>query len=147
MDVELYKHLCIRAAPQPDGCWNWKAKPKPNGYGYLTYRGVKHYAHRLMWRALHGGELTAKDVVMHVCDNRRCVNPDHLRLGTHQDNSRDMVRKGRGSTQRLTLTQIAEIKLLLKIREALAPKHIAARYGVSRSAIGHIATGNTWEGA
>lgn len=80
-----------------DGCWEWQAARGRDGYGYylLDGRGTRVVkAHRMAW-TLACGEIPADLLVLHRCDNRRCVNPDHLYLGTHADNTADMIARGR----------------------------------------------------
>jgi len=80
--------------PEPmSGCWLWTGRYITTGYGALK-GGVTQLAHRAMWRA-HHGEIPRGLFVLHRCDVRCCVNPAHLFLGTAQDNTKDMVRKGR----------------------------------------------------
>jgi hypothetical protein len=74
------------------GCWIWTAANK-DGYGRYSNSG---YAHRISWE-MHFGKIPAGMFVCHKCDNPPCVNPDHLFLGTNQDNVNDMRAKGRGS--------------------------------------------------
>jgi hypothetical protein len=90
------------------GCWNWTGPPTDNGYGMISGaiggkryvpKGGRMLAHRVSW-IIHNGEIPPGDgahgtVVMHTCDNRLCVNPKHLRLGTQADNVYDMIDKGR----------------------------------------------------
>lgn len=141
-----------------DHCWRWAgATNKTTGYG-VTWDGDKTIgAHRAAYVLWHGRQIPDNLFVCHHCDNRICVNPAHLFLGTVTDNNRDMVTKGRyvhGHTKnnrkgeehgcaKLTDADIYEIRVL--IGEGKSVGDVAEIYSVAWSTIGNIKTGKTWK--
>ncbi|MEU8199394.1 HNH endonuclease [Microbispora amethystogenes] len=134
----------------PDDCWPWTGATNQHGYGVMRPEGRRSgptvKAHRV--------SLTLAGIdpdgwcVLHSCDNRKCVNPAHLRLGTKADNTRDMLTKQRGLVgqrnghAKLTDTQAAEIR-----RRRLAGERrdvLAAEFHVSGATITRIANGEGW---
>lgn len=91
-------------------CWIWIMGKTKAGYGRLLYNGVSTYSHRLSW-IIFNGCLDPVKKVCHHCDNPACVNPDHLFVGSQQDNIKDMHSKGRqkGNPRKLTNTQVNAI--------------------------------------
>lgn len=77
-----------------DECWEWIASKDTGGYGHLKCNGVMKRAHRCSWELVNGN-IPYGLFVLHKCDNRACVNPKHLKLGTHKHNMDDMVEKDR----------------------------------------------------
>jgi hypothetical protein len=82
-----------------DGCWEWNAAIGTTGYGMTTRACKKIKAHRAAWELVHG-PIPGALCVLHRCDNRKCVRPDHLFLGTLSDNVADMMAKGRNGDTR-----------------------------------------------
>jgi hypothetical protein len=82
-----------------DNCWEWTGGTFDGRYGQFRVGKRKVKAHRYAW-AMAGRELPPEKILCHKCDNERCVNPDHLFVGTYKDNSEDREAKGRGSGNR-----------------------------------------------
>lgn len=94
----LAERLWSRVTKGSD-CWEWTARVNDNGYGYVSFDYQKHYAHRVSWELTYG-QIPHGLCVLHRCDNRRCVRPEHLFLGTRADNQEDMRVKGRARRTR-----------------------------------------------
>lgn len=124
-----------------NNCWNWMGALRRGGYGIIGIDGKTIAAHRLSWE-LHFGRIKGGLFVLHHCDNRRCVNPQHLFLGTQKDNLQDAARKGRvwrargknnGGTV-WTNKQLLEIYRRY-IVGGISQAQLAREYGVKPSAI------------
>jgi hypothetical protein len=126
-------------------CWLWAAARNRDGYGSLG--GV--LAHRVSWEVARG-PVPDGALVLHRCDNRPCVNPDHLFLGTQADNMKDCVAKGRQARTRgetsprakLTNEAVRHIRHLVQCGESMA--RIARAYGVDPSAVSRAVSGKRW---
>lgn len=129
------------------GCWEWVAAMGVNGYGHYWFSGRPRPAHQAAY-LLFKGPIPDGLLVLHECDNRRCVNPSHLFLGTNAENMADMVQKRRqaiGSkvgSSKLTEDQIAAIR-----EDRRSQRRIGADYGVSHTTIWQIKTGQIWRHA
>ena len=144
-------------------CWIYTGSKVGGGYGAIPNGGVSTGAHRLSW-TLYNGPIPDGLLVCHTCDNPPCVNPTHLFLGTHDDNSTDKISKGRharGDTSgsrlhperlprgednhftKLTTEQVIEIRKLHASGENT--NDLASRYGVNRSYIYSIGKRRTWK--
>lgn len=141
------------------GCWEWTGAIRgKSGYGAIKVNGKMISAHRHSYEQ-HKGPIVNGLLVCHTCDNRKCVNPDHLFLGTHSDNMQDAYRKGRlcipDGTKKFALNhkpknrklqedQVAEIKLAIETRGSTPLYVIAQKYGVGEHVIRDISSGRTY---
>ena len=79
-------------------CWEWQGAKNSGGYGALELQGVTYGAHRVSFNQFNG-PIVDGNVIRHKCDNRKCVNPEHLLQGSYSDNTNDMVERGRVRTK------------------------------------------------
>jgi HNH endonuclease len=136
----------------PGECWEWFGSRLPNGYGRLGDAGRTVYAHRLSYQ-LYVGEIANGLCVCHRCDNPRCVNPNHLFIGSQAENIADRDAKGRHRVlrgeaipgTRLTEAQVVEIRRLYIPRSRqTGSRALARRFGVSQGAVSAAINGDTW---
>lgn len=148
MDARLIERFEAKFVKE-GGCWNWKASCAGKGYGQIKLPGERRqiYAHRLSW-LIYRGEISDNRQVLHRCDNPKCVNPEHLFLGTCADNLQDMKQKGRhlygsrNSRAKLTEDDVKQIKRCLD--SGMTQTRIAKAFGVSQIEISRINTGRRW---
>ena len=142
---ETFFSLTKRAA---SGCIEWQGAHTDRGYGKIgpRWQGAPSTAHRASFEMQHG-PIPDGFCVLHRCDNPSCVNPHHLFLGTFQDNSDDMMMKGRSRqlsgedspVAKLTEGEVQTIRKSNKTQRALAQE-----FAVSKSLIGRIVRGEVW---
>lgn len=146
LTFQALKLSCQRNAK---GCWNWTGNRLKAGYGKIHRKDFGGrvrtlLVHRVMWWLTHGPIPKGK-VVMHRCDNPSCCNPDHLELGTHLQNVRDCLIRGRircgEKSHRAKLTRAQALEAL---RSPLAASRIAAKFGVCRTTISELRHGRSW---
>lgn len=136
-------------------CWKWGGSKNKYGYGqfYLDIKPI--HAHRYSYALHNPYGITLEDMsgcdVCHECDNRECVNPDHLFLGERQDNSDDKCNKNRQSKlkgeqsgkSKLNQAQVIEIRNRYK-NEKISHRKLAFEYGINHTTIGSIIRNETW---
>lgn len=153
MSAVLREYIETRCIPVPFvGCWMWLLSLGSHGYGQACMPGNRvTTAHRVSFFAFKG-EIPDGMLVQHGCDNKWCVNPDHLSLGTDKTNSDDKHRKGRANLEsrvfpphpgrKLTLAQAAAV------RATSEPMHVTARrFGVDLNVIRNIKHGTSYRDA
>ena len=135
-----------------NGCWRWLGYKNRAGYGLFTVpdgtrSGASLPVHRLMYHLVRG-PVPAALFVCHVCDVPDCCNPDHLFLGTTQDNTADKMEKGRGTkgeTQGASKLTEADVMAIRQRRaQGETVRSIAQSLGVSSGAVWFAETGRTW---
>ena len=131
-------------------CWIWGLKKEAKTYATTRLNGIPIPSNRLSW-IIHFGEIPKGLWVLHKCDVRACVNPEHLFLGTRLDNIRDMVSKGRQKNMagELSPRSILTKKQVLKIRRLayeskMTYPEIAAMFNVSSSCINSVVSRSSW---
>jgi hypothetical protein len=139
---EAMKNSFEKFFEKSEGCWIWTgAKKDKMPYGDFVFRGKKWIAHRVSYH-VYKGDIPQKTLVLHLCDNPSCVNPDHLTLGTHLDNHKDMMEKGRNKVEKLSIEQVKEIKILIEQGDSC--RSIAKKYSVSNVNISNIKNKKIW---
>jgi len=135
----------------PDECWEWTAA-QSNGYGRIYFSGKYDGAHRVSLM-LAGIDVPPDACVCHKCDNKLCVNPAHLFVGTQSDNIKDMYEKGRGSFEnqprgeshgRSKLTE-ESVKRIRGCDGLLTRDSIARMFGVSVPTVADIINRRKWK--
>ncbi len=135
----------------PSGCHIWMGGLNDQGYGMIRMGTRQRRAHRIAWEAKNG-QIPDGLGLMHSCDIRCCVNPDHLAPGTQAENLKDMFAKGRGKTPvprgerqgsaKLTAEIVREIRQLAESRTQI---EIAEMFGIDRSNVSLIVLRKGWK--
>ncbi len=148
----LEEKLRFNSIEDENGCWIWQGARFSNKYGCINVgKRRNRLTHRLAYE-LWNGEVSSDLFVCHHCDQPLCVNPNHLFLGTDQDNMNDKVKKGRGNCGRgenqgssiLTEKEVQQIKYFCLVKE-MSQRKIARLYKVSPQGINDIIKGINWK--
>ena len=140
--------IALRSIPVPEsGCWLWIGKMNTNGYGELRRNKQFIQAHRFAWSAFRGA-IPENSQVLHRCDVRCCVNPDHLFLGSHADNMADMAGKKRsthGMKNWCTKLTDDDVRYIRTVKGHISILKLAKQFGVSNSGISRIQNYKMWK--
>lgn len=153
--VEMFSSAVVerfwKYVSKTDGCWEWTGAKDGRGYGGLKVNKKMVKAHRLSW-TIHNGDISDDLFCCHHCDNPACVRPEHLFVGTHSDNMRDMSVKGRttrttrhrpigivNGRAKLTPIEVAEIR-----SRKDGNLRLSAEFRISVSQIKRIRSNERW---
>lgn len=140
--------LISKISIKDSGCWEWEGTTSDDGYGQMGIDGKIVYTHRIAYR-MSKGSLDGKQV-NHHCDNKPCLNPDHIYAGTPKENAEDAFERGQMVTgeehckSKLTEKEVREIKKRLEGEETQS--EIATDYGIYQSHVSMIKNGDAWRG-
>jgi hypothetical protein len=144
----------LQRIKKQDGCWIWQGAKTSSGYGVIRINGQQHYAHRLVNRIFNETSTQKKPFVCHKCHEPSCVNPEHLYLGSHEDNMEDAKDNGEigksrligedHGTSKLTKNNVLEIRNKYETGD-YTHQQLADEYNIGRSQIGKILRGENWQ--
>jgi len=135
--------------PEPNsGCWIWTAAINRYGYGHFMMRNPKRMerAHRISYQ-MAGRRIPRGKMLLHSCDMRCCVNPDHLSPGTHLENMRQCAARERYTMHNAILTKAQAAEIKNKIKMGITARAIAKQFGVHEATISDVKRGLTWKNA
>lgn len=141
--LEVFERKFVKS----DGCWQWTGATNSTGYGSYGMRN----AHRVAFE-VYKGPIPDGANVCHTCDNRRCVNPAHLWLGTRSENMKDCSRKGRTVIPHFIGSNHPEAKMdeekvrsvRLEVAEGMPKRAAARKYAIDRATLRSILERRTW---
>jgi hypothetical protein len=129
------------------GCWIWTGMTNGFGYGRIKIGNKLIRSHRYSYVRFNG-EIPRGKIVCHACDVRFCVNPDHLWLGTYEDNNRDRETKGRGAQPKGVnhpRAKLTDDQVMAILRSDLSSRKAALAFGVSQKTVLNIRHRKNWQ--
>jgi hypothetical protein len=145
-DLEKEKRFNESIIKLENGCWEWNRHINMYGYGLMCFRKKRELAHRVSY-SIFKGNVPKESLVCHKCDNRKCANPDHLFLGTHKDNTRDMMSKNRHrflcGEEVSTKLNSSDVKFIFMSDETCY--FLAKKFGVGETIIRNIRKRTKWK--
>lgn len=147
MNITTEERFMNKVSPEPNsGCWLWTAQVDKDGYGVFRTVPTSTQAHRMSYK-IFVGDIPDGMFVLHRCDMPGCVNPDHLWVGTHKDNMKDMKDKGRRWVtygERNKMAKLTDHDVFAIIKDNRTGRDIAHSHQVSETTISRIINGGTW---
>lgn len=149
----LRDRLYGRCQKVESGCWLWVGSINPNGYGKIKINGIAVDVHVISWRVANAGvPVPAGSVVMHLCDVRNCINPDHLQVGTQSENMLHAIQVGAAKVRRggELPHAVLDESIVRQIRSMYRPRRfgyvrIAKALGLNQGCVDAVLRGRTWK--
>ena len=143
---EKYKQV------KKDECWNWEGNIAQGGYGMFSIRrpDIRRKtwsAHRIAWMIQNQQDIPEGMMICHKCDNRRCVNPNHLYAGTGSDNNRDTVIRNRGNRkieEQCSWSKLTTDDVLYILNSSEKQVNLAKQFNIDPSLVSQIKSGKRW---
>lgn len=152
--AQVAEKVHARSAPADNGCREWRGSLKTNGYGQIWLGGRLCATHRIALAGVTGSMPPPSVDCCHHCDNRRCVNPDHLFWGTRSENMLDASAKGRldgrnctrGSAQWNSILDESKVAAIrAKRKSGVLMRELAVEFGVTEGSIKSIVYNRSWK--
>jgi hypothetical protein len=131
------------------GCWVTRKVASGNGYPYARYNGKQITLARASYLIHYGGEIKKNQMIRHTCDNKTCVNPRHLLLGSAKDNTRDALERGliaTGERHHNAKITAHDVRAMFILRDhGYGPSYLAQIFGMGNDQINRILKGKAWK--
>lgn len=147
--LSLKERLLLNSHVMPSGCWEWNLTCfQKTGYGQITYKKNVYSTHRLAMHAFCDFDLKSKKLILHRCDNKICINPNHLYVGDRFDNAQDSIERGqqmRGSKHPQSKLDEDKVKIILNnLSCGESCRSLANKFNVDSSLISMIKRHKIW---